>query len=95
MFSHTRVAYNACTAGGCATSPLSSPLLTGDPECIMNMIVLWHLVVDMAPEETNNTNTGLIIGIVVGVVGAIALVLLIIILIYCYRRRSKRQKYDM
>jgi len=95
MFSFTRVAYNACTTGGCATSPLSAPLLTGDSEHIMNIrgVMLYYLIVDMTPEDDDNI--GLILGIVGGAVAAIALVILIIILICCYRRRSKRQQYDM
>lgn len=97
ILSFVRVAYNACTAGGCALSPLSPPLLTGDSVIVKGVMYPWYLIVDEAPivPEEESSNVGLIVGIVGGVVGGIVVVLIIIIIVWYCRRRSKQQQYQM
>lgn len=99
VLSLVRVAYNACTDGGCAVSPLSAPLLTGELNPLWLQYVSYlYVLIDMEPTEepeSSKISIGLIIGIASGVACAIVVVLLIIIIIYCYRRRSKHQKYQM
>ena len=87
------MAYNACTAGGCAVSPLSPPVETGIVFISQNNELISLCYADVAPAE-DEFPIAIIIGVVAAVV--IIVVIIIIIVVICYWcKKSKRKQYIM